>query len=168
MGATCGRLLAIDAQSGMKPRVGRPVGCSANGAQILPRKNVSKEIAFLCSSRSRHCGLGKEGGGDGWSLDGFQLTRCIDKLTLSLCWIVKVRHVPNSSSRSEPLELIKLASSKFPDYFREPIAGVAGTRVEQLLDIVNKVPNAVISEPSRHFAQALLAHTHGVISGLAT
>jgi hypothetical protein len=83
MGATCGRLLAIDAQSGMKPRVGRPVGCSANGAQILQRKNVSKEIAFLCSSRSRHCGLGKEGGGDGWSLDGFQLTRCIDKLTLS-------------------------------------------------------------------------------------
>jgi hypothetical protein len=69
---------------------------------------------------------------------------------------------------ANPLELIKLASSKFPDYFREPIAGVAGTRVEQLLDIVNKVPNAVISEPARHFAQALLAHTHGVISGLAT
>jgi hypothetical protein len=69
---------------------------------------------------------------------------------------------------ANPLELVKLASRKFPDYFREPIAGVAGTRVENLLDIVDQVPNVVISEPSRRFAKALLAYTHGVLSGLST
>jgi hypothetical protein len=69
---------------------------------------------------------------------------------------------------ANPLELVKMASSKFPDYFREPIAGVAETRVEKLLDIVDQVPTVVISEPSRRFAKALLAYTHGVLSGLST
>jgi hypothetical protein len=63
---------------------------------------------------------------------------------------------------------VELASHKFPDYFREPIAGVAATPIEELLDIVDEVPHLVISEPLRHFAQALLAYTHGVLSGLAT
>jgi hypothetical protein len=69
---------------------------------------------------------------------------------------------------ANPLQLVELASNKFPDYFREPIAGVASAPVERLLDIVDEVPNLVISEPSRRFAKALLAYTHGVLSGLAT
>jgi len=75
---------------------------------------------------------------------------------------------PSSRRGANPLELVELASRKFPDYFREPIAGVAATPIEDLLDIVDEVPHLVISEPSRHFAQALLAYTHGVLSGLAT
>lgn len=69
---------------------------------------------------------------------------------------------------ANPLELVKLASAKFPDYFREPLAGVARTPVAQLLEIVDEVPHLVISEPSRRFAQALITYTHGVLSGLAT
>ncbi len=69
---------------------------------------------------------------------------------------------------ANPLELVRLASTKFPDYFREPLASVARTPVAQLLAIVDEVPNLVISEPSRRFAKALLAYTHGVLSGLAT
>jgi hypothetical protein len=69
---------------------------------------------------------------------------------------------------ANPLELVQQASAAFPDYFREPLAGVASTPVDDLLDIVNQVPNTVISAPSRRFAQALLAYTHGVLSGLPT
>jgi hypothetical protein len=69
---------------------------------------------------------------------------------------------------ANPLELVKLASAKFPDYFREPLAGVARTPVAQLLEIVDEVPHLVISEPSRRFAQALMTYTHGVLSGLAS
>jgi hypothetical protein len=68
---------------------------------------------------------------------------------------------------ANPLELVKLAATKFPEYFREPIASVASTPVAQLLDIVDEVPNVVISAPSRRFAKALLAYTHGILSGLA-
>lgn len=69
---------------------------------------------------------------------------------------------------ANPLELVKLAATKFPNYFREPISNVARTPIARLLDIVDEVPNRVISEPSRLFAKALLAYTHGVLSGLAT
>lgn len=69
---------------------------------------------------------------------------------------------------ANPLELVERASAKFPDYFREQIAAVAAIPIEDLLDIVDKVPNLVISESSRRFAKALLAYTHSVISGLAT
>ena len=69
---------------------------------------------------------------------------------------------------ANPLHLVELASNKFPDYFREPIVAVASAPVDRLLDIVDEVPNLVISEPSRRFAKALLAYTHGVLSGLAT
>jgi hypothetical protein len=76
----------------------------------------------------------------------------------------------NQSDRrgANPLELVELASKKFPEYFRDPLVGVASAPVERLLDIVGKVPNFVISEPSRQFAKALLTYTHGVLSGLAT
>jgi len=68
---------------------------------------------------------------------------------------------------ANPLELVRMAATKFPDYFREPIAGVARTPIARLLEIVDEVPQVVISEPSRRFAQALMTYTHGVISGLA-
>ena len=67
---------------------------------------------------------------------------------------------------ANPLELVRLASMKFPDYFREPIAGVTRIPIAQLVEIVDEVPNTVISEPSRRFAKALLAYTHSVLSGL--
>jgi hypothetical protein len=57
---------------------------------------------------------------------------------------------------ANPLDLVELASGKFPEYFREPIAGVAAIPVKNLLDIVDEVPNLRISAPSRRFAQALL------------
>ena len=47
------------------------------------------------------------------------------------------------------------------------LADVANTPIQELLDIVDKVPNIVISEPSRRFAKTLLAYTHSVLSGLA-
>jgi hypothetical protein len=68
---------------------------------------------------------------------------------------------------ANPLQLVELASSRFPDYFSEALADVANTPVEELLDIVDNVPNIVIAEPSRQFAKTLLAYTHGVLSGLA-
>jgi HipA-like protein len=73
-----------------------------------------------------------------------------------------------SDSRGvNPLQLVELASSKFPDYFSDALTDVANTPVQDLLDIVDKVPNIVIAEPSRQFAKTLLAYTHGVLSGLA-
>jgi hypothetical protein len=75
---------------------------------------------------------------------------------------------PSDHRGANPLQLVELASSKYPDYFREPIAGVASASLERLRDLVDEVPNAVISEPSRRFAKALLEYTHGVLSGLAT
>jgi hypothetical protein len=75
---------------------------------------------------------------------------------------------PTDRRGANPLELVELASRKFPDYFRQPIAGVAATPITHLLDIVAEVPHCVISETSRRFAQQLLAYTHGVLSGLAT
>ena len=69
---------------------------------------------------------------------------------------------------ANPLELVKLAAAKFPGYFREPLASVAGTPVARLLDIVDEVPHLTISEPSRRLAKALLVYTHGVLSGLVT
>ncbi len=68
---------------------------------------------------------------------------------------------------ANPLHLVELANQKFPDYFRAALADVAGTPVQRLLDIVDEVPNSVISEPSRRFAKALLAYTHAVLTGLA-
>jgi hypothetical protein len=67
-----------------------------------------------------------------------------------------------------PVELVELASKKFPDYLRGALADVANTPLELLLDIVDEVPNSVICDPSRRFAKALLAYTHGVLSRLAS
>lgn len=75
-------------------------------------------------------------------------------------WAATDRHGAN------PVELVKLAASKFPEYFRTPLEQVARTPVKQLLEIVDAVPDSVISEPARRFAQALLAYTHGVLAGL--
>ena len=69
---------------------------------------------------------------------------------------------------ANPLDLLELASGKFPNYFRDALSEVARTPVEHLLEIVDEVPNSVISEPSRAFAKALIRYTHGVLSGLAT
>lgn len=67
---------------------------------------------------------------------------------------------------ANPLELVELAAAKFPEYFRTPLEQVARTPVKQLLDIVDAVPDSIIGEPARRFAQALLAYTHGVLAGL--
>jgi hypothetical protein len=68
----------------------------------------------------------------------------------------------------DPLHLVELAAARFPDYFRDALNHVAQTPLPQLLQIMDAVPNSLISEPSRHFAKALLTYTHGVLSGLAT
>jgi len=77
-------------------------------------------------------------------------------------WKQSDRHGAN------PLELVELASKKFPNYLRDALTDVANTPVELLLDIVDEVPNLIMPEPSRRFAKALLTYTHGVLSGLAT
>ena len=73
----------------------------------------------------------------------------------------------SDSRGANPLQLVELASNKFPAYFSDALADVANTPIQELLDIVDKVPNIVISEPSRRFAKTLLAYTHSVLSGLA-
>lgn len=75
---------------------------------------------------------------------------------------------PTDHRGANPLHLVELASSKFPDYFRDALGNVAGIPVKQLIELVDMVPNLVISEPSRRFAKALITYTHGVISGLST
>ena len=69
---------------------------------------------------------------------------------------------------ANPLQLVELASRKFPDYFRAALADVARVPDQQLLAIVDDVPALVMPEPSRRFAKTLLAHTHSVLAGLAT
>jgi hypothetical protein len=69
---------------------------------------------------------------------------------------------------ANPLQLVTLASEKFPDYFREALANVAHTPAKALLETLDEVPIFVMSESSRRFAKALLSYTHGVLSELAT
>jgi hypothetical protein len=68
---------------------------------------------------------------------------------------------------ANPLHLVELGVAKFPAYFRDALADVAATPLRDLVALVDEVPNAVIAEPSRRFAKALLAYSHSVLAGLA-
>ena len=72
---------------------------------------------------------------------------------------------PTDPRGANPLGLIELAVSKYPDYFRAPLQAVAATPVSDLQVIVDQVPGTVMSAPSRQFAKAILAFTHSVLSG---
>lgn len=69
---------------------------------------------------------------------------------------------------ANPIELIEQAAASYPTYLRNALQGVRSTELGSLHDVVDQVPESVMSATSHEFAKALLAHTHRLLSGLAT
>lgn len=73
-----------------------------------------------------------------------------------------------SKHGANPLRLVEFGSRQFPEYFGSPLAKVKDVNLNQILELVDKVPEDRISPSAREFVKQFLSHTYGRLCKLTT